>query len=411
MTFRSLSRPVRLGAAALLAAGGLLALGAPAYAADKADLAIVPSSFQLARSGTEAARKPFKFTVVNQGPAAATEVTVAIDYAGLDDALVAWSPPTGCAHSGAVYTCRLGLLSTDGADDVPAGARAEFGLPIWSIGKKGDAGSLTVTVASATPDPVKRNNEAEVPVTVVKAGYDLTTWASDVHVPVTAGAGTPGAATPLDWFVHNAGSKQAVGLTYILNLPAGAHFASVPPECVQQATTLDVYYCTVPDLVLRPQDVYTAPVTVTVDPGSTARLPDPGQVAAEASGTDAPDARRLSGQRYGKQATAAQLADVDDGDNIANFDIFAELVTATPSPEPSGEVTPTPSGSAAPVSPAPSGAPEAPGTGGGLPVTGAQVGLIGGVGAAVLALGGLLFVLSRRRKVVLVTPEDERSGE
>jgi LPXTG-motif cell wall-anchored protein len=47
------------------------------------------------------------------------------------------------------------------------------------------------------------------------------------------------------------------------------------------------------------------------------------------------------------------------------------------------------------------------GGGGDLPVTGVQAGLIGGVGLAVLAGGGALLVMSRRRKVVLVTPGDE----
>jgi LPXTG-motif cell wall-anchored protein len=44
-------------------------------------------------------------------------------------------------------------------------------------------------------------------------------------------------------------------------------------------------------------------------------------------------------------------------------------------------------------------------------VTGVQVGLIAGVGAAILLAGGALLVLSRRRKMVLVTPTDERTED
>ncbi|WP_432833775.1 LPXTG cell wall anchor domain-containing protein [Dactylosporangium sp. CA-092794] len=41
-----------------------------------------------------------------------------------------------------------------------------------------------------------------------------------------------------------------------------------------------------------------------------------------------------------------------------------------------------------------------------LPVTGAQTAMVAGVGAALLAGGAVLFVMARRRRVVLVTPRD-----
>jgi hypothetical protein len=44
------------------------------------------------------------------------------------------------------------------------------------------------------------------------------------------------------------------------------------------------------------------------------------------------------------------------------------------------------------------------GGGGGLPVTGAKATVIGGTGLAVIAAGAALYILSRRRRVVLVTP-------
>lgn len=49
------------------------------------------------------------------------------------------------------------------------------------------------------------------------------------------------------------------------------------------------------------------------------------------------------------------------------------------------------------------------GTGGGLPVTGVQVGAIAGGGALLLAAGVVLFLFTRRRRVVLVA--DENAGE
>jgi LPXTG-motif cell wall-anchored protein len=48
------------------------------------------------------------------------------------------------------------------------------------------------------------------------------------------------------------------------------------------------------------------------------------------------------------------------------------------------------------------------GTGGGsgLPITGANVGLIGGLGLGAIAIGAVLLVLTRRRREVVVPPTD-----
>jgi hypothetical protein len=46
------------------------------------------------------------------------------------------------------------------------------------------------------------------------------------------------------------------------------------------------------------------------------------------------------------------------------------------------------------------------GDGGGLPVTGPVAGTVAGVGSAVLVAGAVMLVMSRRRRVVLVTPAD-----
>jgi hypothetical protein len=47
------------------------------------------------------------------------------------------------------------------------------------------------------------------------------------------------------------------------------------------------------------------------------------------------------------------------------------------------------------------------GGGGSLPVTGVKAGLIGGIGGLVLIVGAVLVVMSRRRRVLMVTPTDE----
>jgi len=69
--------------------------------------------------------------------------------------------------------------------------------------------------------------------------------------------------------------------------------------------------------------------------------------------------------------------------------------TATPTPTP----TPTATGTGTPTAPATATTtPPATGAGGGLPVTGANGALIGGAGLALLVLGGLAFLFTRRRR-------------
>ncbi|MDP9798865.1 hypothetical protein J2S43_007377 [Catenuloplanes nepalensis] len=104
-------------------------------------------------------------------------------------------------------------------------------------------------------------------------------------------------------------------------------------------------------------------------------------------------------------------------------------LSASPSPSPSLSPSASPSPSPSnPTSPSPS--PSLPttiqhedefvalvavpgGNGGGepgLPVTGPQTAIIGGVGAAVLVGGAVVFMMARRRKVVTVTPGDGNSA-
>ncbi|MEV0003094.1 ALF repeat-containing protein [Micromonospora sp. NPDC050980] len=74
--------------------------------------------------------------------------------------------------------------------------------------------------------------------------------------------------------------------------------------------------------------------------------------------------------------------------------------TATATPEPTATATATPSATTTVVpTPAPSGSAGAPGgEGGGLPVTGSDTATVAGVGGALLLLGGVGFVIGRRRR-------------
>lgn len=69
------------------------------------------------------------------------------------------------------------------------------------------------------------------------------------------------------------------------------------------------------------------------------------------------------------------------------------LAATGPAPTPTPTATPTPA-----VTPSAATAPPATGEGGGLALTGANGALVGGVGVALLVLGGLAFLFTRRRR-------------
>ncbi|GAA4565175.1 hypothetical protein GCM10023176_12610 [Micromonospora coerulea] len=97
--------------------------------------------------------------------------------------------------------------------------------------------------------------------------------------------------------------------------------------------------------------------------------------------------------------------------NPINF-VYASLVTppaASPTASPSTSTSPSasisPSASASPTGPLPSASPAAPGAGGGdggLPVTGSNTATVAGVGAVLLLLGGVGYLVARRRRTRFV---------
>jgi LPXTG-motif cell wall-anchored protein len=407
MTLFHRSALARAGAVALLAAGGLTTVAVPAYAADQADLDLVPISSQLARGVDAAKAKPFKFTVHNLADAVdAKGVTVTVDTSGLKKK-VGFVVPDGCEVTGKTFTCLLG--------DLRGGTSEDFGVPLFSAGRKGDGGVLKVTIAAATADPEAENNTVEVPVTVTKPGYDLTTWVQDVQANVVvdgAVADEPdlrpvrrGETVPLDWAVYNDGSRPATGVFYGLTLPAGVSFAKLPESCLQQEFLGRAQaFCEDPGAIVEPGEYYTADVLVTVGDDVTEPVLREGDLFAY--GLDAAEGEPEAEAQVAGPAQRKAFHEADEMDNHATFEAFVDLsARPTPTPTPSGQPTPTPT-----TTPG-GGEGGGSGDGGSLPVTGVQAGLIGGIGAAVLLAGGALLLASRRRDVVLVTPGDEKSTD
>lgn len=396
------SMPARAGTLTLITAA-LVAVGSPALAVDQADLALVPVSTQLAKGVTEAKAKPFRFTVDNtRGTVDARDVTVGVDARKVNRKKVGFVVPEGCQQQrAAVYSCVLG--------DLAAGTSEDFFIPLFGKGGRGDAGTLTVTIGAASADPELADNTVEVDLTVTRPGYDLVTWAQDVYANVEVdGAATetdlepvrPGQTAPLDWVVYNGGSRKATGLFYGITLPAGVSFAELPATClVQDVEGGAQALCEDPATVVKPGQYYTDRVTVKVADDVTEAVLRIGNVFAY--GLDrAAGGEPLEEPRAADQTQRRTFTEADPADNSAVFDVFVDLSAGpSPSPGPTGQPTASPTAS--------------PGTGGGgggdggLPVTGVQAGLIGGIGGAVLLTGGALLMLARRRRVVLVTPDDE----
>ncbi|SCL37722.1 hypothetical protein GA0074692_4765 [Micromonospora pallida] len=392
----------RAGAATLLTAG-LVAVGAPAQAADQADLALIPVSSQIAKGVTEAKAKPFKFTVDNtRGAVDARNVTVKVDARKVKQKKVGFFAPEGCqVQEAAVYSCLLG--------DLTAGTSEDFGIPLFSTGTRGAAGTLVVTISADTTDPNLEDNTVEVDLTVTKPGYDLVTWAQDVYADVVVDGDEesetglrpvrPGETAPLDWAVYNGGSRRATGLFYGIVLPAGVSFAELPENCVQEDFLGTARaFCEDLSVLIKPGQFYTDVVRVKVSEEATQPVLRVGEIFAY--GLDG----LLEGEpeeepQPVREAQRRTFVEADDSDNQAVFDVFVDLTAPTQGPTTSPTASPT-------VPPAAGGG---GGGEGGLPVTGVQAGLIGGVGGSVLLVGGALLLLARRRRVLLVTPADEKT--
>ncbi|GGO05330.1 cell wall anchor protein [Micromonospora parathelypteridis] len=386
----------RAAVVALLAAGGLATVAAPAQADDQADITVGPVSQELAMGVTQAKAKPFMFRVDNSlRRVAAKDVSYTVDTSLLKKDKVGVVVPDGCQVKDETFTCQLG--------DLPAGAGVWFGIPLFSTGGPGDAGTWVVTVKSTTADPEPDNNTVSRKITVAEPGQDLNSWVQDVQANVVVNGvrgDDPdlrpvrrGETVPLDWVFYNGGSRKATGIRYILLLPEGVTFAQKPEGCREQLLErTPVLTCEDAGAVLEPGEYYyTADIRVTVGDDVTEPMLGLGDLYAD--------------------TLVDRTAEVDAWDNHMNFEVFVDLTAApTPTPTATPSGTPTPSGTSTPgttTSPAAGGG----GGGDGLPVTGVQVGLIGGIGAIILLAGGALLVLSRRRKVVLVAPGDEKSTD
>ncbi|MCW6004752.1 hypothetical protein K1W54_09155 [Micromonospora sp. CPCC 205371] len=368
---------VGAGAAGLFATG---LFAAPALAADEADVLVKPLSTKIA---VDAGMKFFRFDFKNEGPGVATDTTLTFDLSGLDPNVVDFNPEEIGDEDVKLVKATEDEIVIEIGDGAP-GETLPVALPIVlkDDAETGPAGSFKVSIKSSAPDPDESNNSATIPVEVVESGPDLTTIAYDVRAedgePVE-----PGATAPFFWSVANEGDQTVKGVALQITLPKHVTFVEDYPACT---TTPDrrILTCENPGIEMEPGYGIeeTIPVKVSADAPGPVTLSG-GLLKAVGTSVIQPElargakAAKILGSFEVAPIDEESPADVDPADNTAEFAVFV------------------------------GGTGGGGGGGGDLPVTGVQAGLIGGVGLAVLAGGGALLVMSRRRKVVLVTPGDE----
>jgi hypothetical protein len=398
MTMRSAAR---VCAAGLLAAGALAFTATPALAAD-VDFAvdIKGTTFAL---GANVKRAPV--TISNHGSTKPSEVRIKVSA----DADLRGNAAVDLYGNASPRPCEL---DEQGRADclldkslIPApGSSVDLYAYIRKIGSPtGKAGELTVSVEVAG-DSDEKNDSDTVDVTFTEnKGVDLTVLADDVSLydvdeHHTGKPIPPGGKSVAEAFVYNFGDQTADGITAVGKLPEGVTFVDQQADGCDFSADRRSVRCNVLNGQFPLPPVTGAVVQLDVIVGQDVKGPvslQDGSWTFVASEIVEPAGARITTTRkappnYISLVDPGEIArmDIDPADNV---DGFAVIVAG-------------PAGG--------SGGGTGGGTGGdddpGLPVTGPVAGTIAGAGGAVLVVGAVMFVMSRRRRVVLVTPGDGR---
>lgn len=390
----------RAGAAALLALGGLAAAGAPAHAAGtQTDLELSVVGTKLAAN---AEGKVGWAKIANKGSNTPGELTVTVDLSKLDTTKVV-ALPAGDGECTTTDGPAIAITCPVPADQIPGpGESLDFPVVVFKTEPSTGSYSAPVTFTINSPDDTTPDNNSKTVDVVLsdQSGVDLGVWVPDVKDKRSKPADAPGTplragdTTVVYGEVFNWGDMVANGVKVTVKLPQHVTFAEVEEGCEYSADNRTAT-CTYGEVVLTPTtedsnedfvagfwwpitvdaDV-TEPVTLsagswTVD--ALAQAPATSPAAKTATKTLPKNVRMLS-------AADADVSEVDASDNVDGFAVVVAGETGG----------------------------NGGGAGGSLPVTGAQVSLLGGIGAGVIVAGGVLFMLARRRRVVLVTPDDEK---
>lgn len=393
MIFRNRSF-ARLGAAALLAAGGLAVAATPAHAEDtKADLEVTVAGTTLAEGTTE---KIGWLKVKNNGPGTPSALTVGVDLSGLKDERIITIPLGEHCEGGAIAT----IECTVPADQIPGpGETLEFPVVTIKSPEAYDGGETSVGFfLRSTDDTTPDNNVKSVTLKFEgEPGVDLGVVVPDVKTRSSLDGGEPTALHPGDETtvfgeIINQGDTLAKGIEIKLQLPKDVTFTEQYLGC-EYSTDGRTATCRDDELVLGELEalIIDFPIKVAAGVKAPATLPA-GSLTADALGVteeESPEARAAHKTTFKNARVLSRGERVTDVDPTDNVDDFAVVVAAKGGAGGGGEG-------------------DGDGDGPGLPVTGPQAGLMGGIGVAVLLAGGVMFMVARRRRIVLVSPGDEK---
>jgi LPXTG-motif cell wall-anchored protein len=398
MTLRTVARACATG---LLAACALTFVATPALAADT-DLGIDIKGSTLAL-GIKS--KPVTITVANHGITKPSAVTIRVEtdvHLG-DKAVVDLG---GQGDNGCTLDAQGRADCVVDRSVIPApGGSIDLSAVIRKVeaGVTGKAGKLTMTLV-VEGDSNQKNDSDTVDISLAGTkGVDLTVVAEDVTLlkpsgwysgkPIPAGGKSIATAS-----VFNYGDQIAAGFSFVGTLPKGATFTTLDAEECDFSADQRTVHCALKAslLSLPPQTGVLVEFEVVVARDVKGPVSLQGGswtfVADKVVDTSEPIESRIATTQalpdYVSIIDPAELArmDLDPSDNVDGFTVFV----AGPSGGTGG------------------GTGDNGGDQGGLPVTGPIAGTVAGLGGAVLVGGAVVFMLARRRRVVLVTPRDGR---
>jgi hypothetical protein len=202
-------------------------------------------------------------------------------------------------------------------------------------------------------------------------------YADDTEPPIEAWPVPAGGEASLDWFVVNTLDRPRRGLVYTIQLPERVSFAQRHDGCEYSADNRTMT-CTDPTAVLQPRqaDAYVGETRIAVAADAAGPVLAGGTVQAyahdEGSGPAGPNVKELGNE---------QRAQINVDVPVARYGVHVGPARAENSLLSALRI--------------------------GQLSSGLSIALIGTVGFVVLGAGVFLLVVSRRRRLVLVAPDDK----